>query len=79
MRCAMGHGRNEYLGRWYQFRESGRAFSKIVLIEKYYAANVATMSQEGDRAGNPIMSYKLQRSTLYTIHDIKCAFRRTCP
>ena len=43
MRCAMGYGRNsvsmdssgepgiphEYLERWYQFRESGRAFSKI--------------------------------------------------
>ena len=24
-------------------------------------------------------SYKLQRSTLYTIYEIKGAFRRTCP
>ena len=44
----------EYLGRWYKFRESGRAFSKIVLIEKYCAANVATMSQGSDTVGNPI-------------------------
>ena len=91
MRSAVGHGRYsesvtlsgqpgippEYLGRWYEFRESGREFSKIVRIEKYYADNVAAMSQESDRADNPIISYKLQRSTLYTIHEIKCAFRRT--
>ena len=73
MYCAVAHGRNsesvassgqpgnpgEYLGRWYQFREPGRALSKIVLIEKYYPANVATMSRDGDRAGNPIIFYKL--------------------
>ena len=29
------------------------------------------MSQRSDRAGNPIISYKLQYSTLYMIHEIK--------
>ena len=34
----------------------------------YYASYIAKMSKEGDKAGNPNISYKLQRSTLYTIH-----------
>ena len=40
----------------------------LLLIEKYYAANVATISKGSDKAG---ISYKLQRSTLYTIHEIQ--------
>ena len=41
----------------YYFGESGGAFSKIVVIRQYdyYAVYVATMSQGGDRAGNPII------------------------
>ena len=40
-------------------------------LKLYYAAYVSTTSQGGDRASNPIITYKLQRSTLYTIHEIK--------
>ena len=89
MRCTFGHGRNsvksassgepgiprDYMGRWFQFGESGQAFSKIVLIKLYYSAYVATMTQGGDKADNAIISYKLQRSTLYTIHEIKCRLK----
>ena len=66
MSCRVGYGCNsvsmasfgepdipgEYLGQWYLFREFEQAFSKIVFLKKYYAANIATMSQGGDRAGN---------------------------
>ena len=51
----------------------------MILINDYYAAYIATMYPEGDRAGKPIISYKLQRSALNTIHEIKYAFKRTCP
>ena len=37
----------------------------MVLIKKYYAAYIATMSQGSDRAGNAIISSELQRSILY--------------